>query len=135
VYQEGENLLQELRSGTPFGEIAKKLDTALMDSGLINRNSDKPDRAIIQEAFQMPEPVNETPSLAGLVMKNGDYVVMSLEEIRDGVMSELSEADRNQVIREVSSLQGRSEIDAAIKTLKDNATIIIPDDNDQDGQP
>jgi peptidyl-prolyl cis-trans isomerase D len=131
--REGENLLQELRSGTPFGEVAKKLDTPLMDSGLITRNSDKPDRAIIQEAFLMPGPANETPSLAGLVMRNGDYVILSLEEIRDGVMSELSEADRKQVIREVSSLQGRAEVDAAINTLKDNATIIIPDAKDQDG--
>lgn len=135
VYQEGENLLQELRSGTPLGEIAKKLDSELLDSGLITRNSDKPDKAIIQEAFLMPEPVNETSSLAGLVMENGDYVVLSLEEIRDGDMSELPEASRKQVIREVSSLQGRSEIDAAVNTLKDNATIIIPDEKNQDGQP
>ena len=135
VSREGENLLQELRSGTPLGEIAKKLDTELMDSGLITRNSDKPDRVIIQEAFLMPEPANEMSSLAGLVMENGDYVVLSLEEILDGDMSKLPEADRKQVIREVSSLHGRSEVDAAVNTLMDNATIIIPGDKDQDGQP
>lgn len=135
VSREGENLLRELRSGIPLDEIAKKLDAALMDSGLINRNSGKPDKAIIQKAFLMPEPENEKSSLAGLVMENGDYVILSLEEIRDGVMSELPEADRKQVIREVSSLQGRSEVDAAINTLKSNATIIIPDEQDQDGQP
>ncbi|MFV1973987.1 MAG: SurA N-terminal domain-containing protein [Thiohalobacterales bacterium] len=133
--QEGKNLLQELRSGTPLVEIAKKLDTALLDSGLVTRTAGKPDRAIIQEAFLLTEPEKETPSLAGLVMENGDYVVMSLEEIRDGDMSVLSEADRKQVTRDVSSLQGRSEIDAMINTLKDNATIIIPADNDQDSQP
>lgn len=133
--QEGKNLLQELRSGTPLVEIAKKLDTALLDSGLVTRAAGKPDRAIIQEAFLLTEPEKETPSLAGLVMENGDYVVMSLEEIRDGDMSVLSEADRKQVTRDVSSLQGRSEIDAMINTLKDNATIIIPADNDQDSQP
>lgn len=135
VSREGEKLLQQLRSGTPLGEIAKKLDAVLMDSGLINRNSDKPDRAIIQKAFLMPEPENEKSSLASLVMENGDYVILSLDEIRDGVMSELPEPDRKQVIREVSSLQGRSEVDAAINTLMNNATIIIPDGQDQDGQP
>ena len=135
VYQEGENLLQELRSGTPFGEIANKLDTALIDSGLINRNSDKEDRAIIQEAFLMQEPVNEMLSLTGLVMENGDYVILSLEEIQDGVMSELPEVERKQVISEVSSLQGRSVVDAVINALKNNATIIIPNEKDQDGQP
>jgi peptidyl-prolyl cis-trans isomerase D len=132
--QEGENLLLELRSGTPLDEVAKKLDTELLDSGLISRNADKPDQVIIQEAFLLPEPVNETPSLAGLVIVNGDYVVISLEEIRDGDISGLSEANRKQVIREVSSLQGRSEIDAMVNTLKENATIVIPADNDQDSQ-
>jgi peptidyl-prolyl cis-trans isomerase D len=133
--REGENLLQELSSGTPLDEIAKKLDATPMDSGLINRNSGKPDSAIIQKAFLMPEPENENSSVAGLVMENGDYVILSLEEIRDGVMSELPEADRRQVTREVNNLLGRSEVDAVINALKNNATIIIPDDKDQDGQP
>ena len=126
--EEGEKALQQFRSGTSFEDVAKKLDTELRDSGLINRNSDAVNKAIIQEAYLMAGPVNESSSLAGLVMKNGDYAVLSLEEIRDGEIATLSDEERKQIARQTGSLQGRSEIDAAINALKDNATIIITDE-------
>jgi peptidyl-prolyl cis-trans isomerase D len=126
--REGESIIEELGTGKPLEDIAARLELEIMDSGLIGRGSDKPEREIVQKAFLMPRPAAESASQAGLALANGDYVVILLQEILDGSTEKLSSDERKRIARELSSIQGRSEIAAVIESLKDNATIIIPEE-------
>lgn len=125
---DGESIIQELRAGASLEDVAARLELELMDSELVGRGSDTPQKELVQKAFLMPRPESESASHAGLALANGDYVVIALQEIQDGKTEKLSADERKRITRELSSIQGRSEIAAVVESLKDSATIIIPDE-------
>ena len=127
VRNEGEQLLDELKSGVSMEEAAGKLELEANDSGFINRAASTLDRMLVMEAYQMPAGADGQPSIRGVVLTSGDYVILSLDEIRDGAIAQLSDTDRERFVAEISNMQGNAEILAAVATLRANATIIISD--------
>lgn len=132
---EGEQLLQELRAGASLDELTANRELEVADSGLINRASREPEIQLVQQAYRMPKPADGAASVAGIALGNGDYVVISLEDIQDGVFEGQSETDRTYVTREISAIQGRSEAAALVGALKASAVIIIPGQDKQDRLP
>ena len=127
VRNEGEELLGELKSGVSMEAAAGKLELETSDSGYIYRGTSTLDQMLVTEAYQMPQGTDEQPSIRGVVLTSGDYAILSLEEIREGSIDRLSDADRSRFTAEVSSMQGNSEFSAVVDTLRANATIIISD--------
>jgi hypothetical protein len=106
---------------------AGKLELETSDSGYIYRGTSTLDQMLVTEAYQMPQGTDEQPSIRGVALTTGDYAILSLEEIREGSIDRLSDADRSRFTAEVSSMQGNSEFSAVVDTLRANATIIITD--------
>jgi len=123
----GEDLLASLKSGTPLDEIAAAESLELQDSGLIDRRAVQPERTLVQEAFLMEPPGGGQASVTGLALGSGDYVLLALEEIRDGDLSALTDAEREQASRELSRIQGVAEMAALLDDLRSKAKIVIHD--------
>ena len=123
----GEKLLTTLKSGTPIAEIAAAESLELEQSGLIGRRAAQTEQALVNEAFLMPRPVGEQAIFSGLALGSGDFVLLALEEVRDGDLSTLTEAEREQVSRELSRIQGAAEMAALLDDLRSDAEIVIHD--------
>ena len=123
----GDGLLKELKSGTPLAEIAKAQGLEVKSPGLLGRNAAEPAKTIITEAFLLPSVTGREASTAGFILDSGDYVLLVLDEIKDGDISSLSEADQMKARQELSRIQGDAEVAAFTNELKKRATIIIPE--------
>jgi peptidyl-prolyl cis-trans isomerase D len=128
----GDSLLQELRAGKPLADIASAQRLELKTTGLIGRDAADPAARIITEAFLLPSVTDKVRATAGFALESGDYVLLSLEEIKDGDISSLSQADQLKARRELGQIMGTSEVSAFIDELKKRATIIIPEQRIED---
>ena len=124
---QGESLLAKLKSGTPLAEIAAAESLELQESGLIDRRAVEPERALVYEAFLMPPPTAAQASVKGFALASGDYVLLALEQVKDGDLSAMSEAERKQASRELSRIQGVTEIAALLEGLRSKSKIVIHD--------
>jgi peptidyl-prolyl cis-trans isomerase D len=123
----GDALLKELKSGTPLADIAKGQELKVNTTGLLGRNAAEPAKTIITEAFLLPSVTDREASTAGFVLDSGDYVLLVLEEIKDGDISSLMEADQIKARQELGRILGDAEVAAFTNELKNRATIIIPE--------
>jgi peptidyl-prolyl cis-trans isomerase D len=123
----GDALLKELRSGTSLADIASARKLEIKTTGLIGRNADDPASRIVSEAFLLPEAGDKVLSTAGFSLESGDYILLVLEEIKDGDYSTLSQADQLNVRHELDRIIGAAEVNAYTDELKNRATIIIPE--------
>jgi peptidyl-prolyl cis-trans isomerase D len=123
----GDSLLRELRSGTPLADIASAQQLKVRTTGLIGRNATDPAPRIVTEAFLLPPAADEGQSTTGFSLDSGDYVLLALEEIKDGDFSSLSKDDQLKVRQELNRIIGGSEVNAFTNELKNRAEITIPE--------
>jgi peptidyl-prolyl cis-trans isomerase D len=123
----GDSLLKELRSGTPLADIASAQQLKVRTTGLIGRNATDPASRIVTEAFLLPPAADKGQSSSGFSLDSGDYVLLVLEEIKDGDFSSLSRDDQQKVRQELDRIIGGAEVNAFTDELKNRAEITIPD--------
>ena len=128
----GKELLDELTTGkTTLDDVAVAEKLTPHKTGLILRNAAEPAREIVTAAFSMQSPAEGETVYDGLATRGGDYVIIALEQIKEGNISDLPEAARQQAWRGLSQLQGEAEMAAVMTVLKDQAVIDIPPSSDQ----
>ena len=123
----GDSLLKELRSGTPLADIASAQQLKIRTTGLIGRNATDPASRIVTEAFLLPPAADKRQSSTGFSLDSGDYVLLVLEEIKDGDFSSLSQDDQLKVRQELDRIIGGAEVNAFTDELKNRAEITIPE--------
>ena len=123
----GDSLLKELRSGTPLADIASAQQLKVRTTGLIGRNATDPSSRIVTEAFLLPPAADKGQSSTGFSLDSGDYVLLVLEEIKDGDFSSLSRDDQLKVRQELDRIIGGAEVNAFTDELKNRAEITIPE--------
>jgi peptidyl-prolyl cis-trans isomerase D len=123
----GASLLKELKSGKSLADIASAQQLKVKTTGLIGRNAADPDSHIVTEAFLLPSATDKAQSVTGFTLDSGDYVLLTLEEIKDGDLSTLSKTDQLKVRQELDRIIGASEVNAFTDALKNRAKITIPE--------
>lgn len=123
----GDSLLKELRSGTSLADIASAQQLKVRTTGLIGRNATDPASRIVTEAFLLPPAADKGQSSTGFSLDSGDYVLLVLEEIKDGDFSSLSRDDQLKVSQELDRIIGGAEVNAFTDELKNRAEITIPE--------
>ncbi len=123
VKLEGEAMLAELESGKDLATLAaaKELEVKTVDS--LTRSDAKEDRMLVAEAFRAPRRNDNQPSVTGFTLRNGDYIVMAVSGIEDGVVDGFNEADKMAFRRNMTQLLGRAEMQALLASLKARAEI------------
>ena len=128
----GKELLASLTAGeTTLDAIAKADEITLDSTELIQRNASEPAREIVNAAFSLQTPAEGETVYDGHATRSGDYVIIALQQVKDGNFTDLPEAARKQAWRALSQVQGEAEMAVVMTTLKDQAVIQIPDKSDQ----
>jgi peptidyl-prolyl cis-trans isomerase D len=130
--ERGRELLDNLMAGkTTLDAVAETEGVAVSSTEMIQRNASEPAREIVNAAFSLQAPNEGETVFKGVTSHNGDYVIVALEQVRDGDFSALPESARKQAARSLGQLQGEAELAAVIAVLKSQAVIEIPDQPDQ----
>ena len=128
----GKEILANLNTGdTTLEASAESNKVTFLSTELIQRNATEPAREIISAAFTLNAPDEGETAYTGLPAQNGDYVIIALEQVRDGNFQDLPEAARNQAWRSLSQVRGQTEMAVVLSELKDQSVIQIPDQPDQ----
>ena len=123
----GDGLLTQLRDGTALADIAAAEELEIADSGLIDRQSQATERRLVQEAFLLQAPAEDSVSATGITLATGDYVLLQLHEVQPGDIASLSEAEHGRLRQEIGRIQGLSETAALVDDLRSRAVITIPE--------
>ncbi|MEN8206139.1 MAG: SurA N-terminal domain-containing protein [Pseudomonadota bacterium] len=128
----GKEILASLSTGETTLEASAETDKVTLNSTeLIQRNASEPALEIVSAAFALKAPEEGETAYEGLATRSGDYVIIALEQVKDGNFPDLPEAARKQASRSLSRVLGEAEMAVVMTTLEDQAVIQIPDQTDQ----
>lgn len=121
--EQGESLAVKLDKGESMSSIAGELQLEVQDVGFVGRNDSKTDREILTVAFRIPRAESGKVTTAGASLSSGDYVLLQVDAVRDGDLSKLGEAQRDEFKRNLNQLYGTLESAALLEQLKSKADI------------
>jgi peptidyl-prolyl cis-trans isomerase D len=124
---EGQRLAKALKEGKAMQDVATELGVELQDSGLANRHAPGIDSELVEAAFRLPPPQGDRMPVSGLELQSGAYAILQLQTVQDGDATGLSPVARSRFTQEVLALLGAAETTALVNDLKEQATIIIPE--------
>lgn len=85
-----------------------------------SRESEKANPLINEAAFNLLRPENRE----GVVLPNGDYVVVKLKHINDGKLSTLDREQQDSLIQQIEASYGMMDYDLYEKSLINQAEIV-----------
>lgn len=129
--QRGEEVIQRLQGGEDPQSLAKELGLEWVKSGELKRSDRKIDTAIVKEAFKLSRPEEGKGSFSGIVLNNGDYAVVAVNKVTDGNVAEIEESKKLNLKRTLAGARGESEFDDLLSSIKEQAKIVIQQDNIQ----
>jgi peptidyl-prolyl cis-trans isomerase D len=128
----GKEILGAVRaSGASLEDTAAAMNKEVKQSGMIGRNASGQPAPVVAKAFALDAPVADQPVYTGISMPQGDYVIIALDEVKQGDLASLPEKARKQAWLEFSKIQGAAEMAAVQETLRKQATIIIPPSSEE----
>lgn len=84
------------------------------------RDNDKANAQINDMAFNLLKP----DSRDGMVLPNGDYVVVRLKQINDGKLSALDKEQRDSLVQQIEASYGMMDYDLYVNSLINHAQIV-----------
>mgnify|MGYP000324288603 CR=1 FL=1 len=115
----------QLREGADAEAVAKESNLEWQVNLAVTRRAPKVDSEVLSAAFALPKPDTE-PSVAGLHLAGGDYVIVSLTKVADGELASLGEAERSRLQTALARSAGTEEYTAYQAWLQDRADVEIP---------
>ncbi len=121
--EESEKLLVELRDGETIEALAKEnnLDWQVVLSASRRVTEQNPE--INAEVFKLNTP-NGSPTYDYFIMKNGDFVVASLESVSSGDYSSAEESVQNGIITANLSINQSTELQGFEEASREKLTIV-----------
>ncbi len=124
IAAKGAELQKQIAEGKSVEELAKAEDFQWQESLDTRRADPKVNRQLLQHVFTLPKPSNQ-PEVSGLHLSSGDYVVVSLTEVKPGDFTALASEQQNSLRSRLGDQFGSNDFNAYESLLKDLADIEI----------
>ncbi len=119
----GEEKLAELNSGSSLTAIATQLGQALPENQWIDRNNKDILAEIVKALFQADAPQAHKASFDGLVLANGDYVLIQVSDLKT---PEVELTDTTELTASaVQANNNQREFDAAYRAIESRADLAV----------
>ncbi len=115
-----DSLLTKLVAAEDFSADLTELNTEFVIASNLTRTDSSVDSGIVKQAFLLAHPVAQQVTAASTVLSNGDYAVVQLTKVSEGVAGE---ADAQLEQQQVSALSNAT-FEGYISDLKEKAEII-----------
>lgn len=123
ITEQGSALLARVEAGESVETVAKAQGLDWQVASGVKRISNSVNAEIRNAAFAMALP-NEGAELKGIFTANGDYVVLSLNEVITGNLDDLSRQERLDLVTAVQTVNGSRDLQAYQASLIANADIV-----------
>ena len=128
----GSELLADLRDGNAtLDAVAETESLEVQSTDLVTRNASEPAAPVVATAFAASEPETDQPVYHGKMSASGDYIIVALEEVKAGDFASLPAMAQEQLWDNLNKVQGAAEMAAVLSILRAQASIDIPEQEDQ----
>ncbi len=121
----GEELLGRLKQGESLQSLADAEALTVVSSGLVGRNDRVLPPALLQRLFKMPRPMGDDSQYDGTVLANGDYAIIALGAVKDGVLGQDDKENENALKNLQERSRGTAYFNHFIENQRKNAQIVI----------
>ncbi|WP_226647523.1 SurA N-terminal domain-containing protein [Microbulbifer variabilis] len=128
--KKAESLKENLASGSDFAELAKEQGLTLETSEKTRRGGFGERAEINSKAFSLPAPASGAKELAVFAVSNGNQVVLALQDVRPGDLSQQSKEQRQALMQQLASVNGGAELAAIRRYLSDQAKVELNSTNE-----
>ena len=122
VAELGELLLAARENGADIDSLLQENELEWIDAKGADRNAFTVNREILEHVFSMPKP-ESSASVSNIVLPNGTYVLIELNEVAVGELSSIPETDRERLVSSLESDLGVSDYQSFLNSLKENSDI------------
>ncbi|MEC9191556.1 MAG: SurA N-terminal domain-containing protein [Pseudomonadota bacterium] len=122
VAELGELLLAARENGADIDSLLQENELEWIDAKGVDRNAFTVNREILEHVFSMPNP-ESSASVSNIVLPNGTYVLIELNEVAVGELSSIPETDRERLVSSLESDLGVSDYQSFLNSLKENSDI------------
>ena len=127
--EKGEAAIKKLLAGETMDAMAKILSSEVKKEVGLKRTDRKIDMNIVKQAFKLIKPQADKKSYDGLVLPNGDYVVMAVTKVEEADLTAMDAAKKTNTRRSLTNVAGDTEFGTVLTSLKDRARILILEEN------
>jgi len=125
VVELGELLLAARENGADIDSLLQENELGWVHAEGVDRNAFTVNREILEHVFSMPTP-ESSASVSNMVLPNGTYVLIELNEVTVGELSSIPEPDRKRLVSSLESDLGVSDYQSFLNSLKENSDITAP---------
>lgn len=128
----GSELLADLQKGdVTLDTVAAAESQEVQSTELVTRNASTPAAAVVAAAFAASAPQADQPVYHGRMSASGDYIIVALEEVKAGDFAGMPAMAQEQLWNNLNKVQGAAEMAAVLSMLRAQASIDIPEQEDQ----
>jgi peptidyl-prolyl cis-trans isomerase D len=125
VKQVGEQLLAQLRQGENPQKIAEQHHLQWISHQAVNRQTSVLNGQILKLVFSLPANANKThPAFGGLTLSNGNYVLVSVTGVTNGVSAQLSSPEQQTYREEIENSMGQLDYELYVSSLMKQAKVV-----------
>lgn len=118
-------LKKQLLSGKTLPALAAEYKLTVKTVNKLSRNGTEALAQITQTVFKAAKPVAGKPSILTVAMPNGEQVVVSLNKVTEGVMSESDKKQQKLAEKNIAKAFGEAAFEAVINSLQASADVSI----------
>jgi peptidyl-prolyl cis-trans isomerase D len=123
ITEQGSALLARLEAGESVEAVAKSQNLDWQVASGVKRISNSVNAEIRNAAFAMAVPTGSS-ELSGIFTADGNYVVLSLNQVKTGDISDLSPEERSDLVAAVQAVNGSRDLQAYQSSLMANADVV-----------
>jgi peptidyl-prolyl cis-trans isomerase D len=125
----GRTLLERLQSGEDKQDVAAQAELEWSGELQLARDSRNVDASVLSAAFRMTRPASAQTVFDGIVGAGGDFVIVGLSRVIDGVLADEDKEQREAVTRNLEVEAGRATYNAVVQALRNSADVVIIREN------
>lgn len=123
------NLLQAAYSEKLTKAIAAELKLEWKKESALKRTGSKVDTQLVKAIFDANRPSLDKPTVKGLQLANGDYVIYSVLNVTDGKVADLDAAKKKTASDKLKGAYGDAAFSQFVSEIKGSAKIFIQENN------
>lgn len=120
-----DKIKQDLQSGKTFAQIAGVQSAQPKKINRLTRNASELPMPVIQEIFRTAKPKSGQPSVAIIDDANGGKLVVSINAVNEGVVSESDKSKQAVIAKNIAAAFGKAQMEAVLNALQVKAEIVV----------
>lgn len=126
--EDGERIIARVAEGAALEELAREYGATWHPTTTVRRDDTQLDPAVLSAAFSMPRPAAGEPVTDGVELFSGDYAVLALYEVMDGVPEAVAEDQRAAHGEAVAQFLGQRTVQDLIDSLRERKKVRVFED-------